>query len=152
MILKDLEILKKDELGVYDLGVETWEIPEGSQFGRYTVQKGEVMRIDLVSESIYGNSENSDILLNINLISNPLNIKEGMDIIFPINNIDLFRKTITNDSAVISIKRKNSDSYNKNRADKEKWDKSGLPPTILSKPTKQISISDNSIVLGSGLI
>ena len=54
------------------------------QYATYKVQKGEEMRIDLVCESIYGSTSHIDIILNVNKISNPLNIKEGITIIYPL--------------------------------------------------------------------
>jgi galactitol-specific phosphotransferase system IIB component len=55
------------------------------------------MRIDLVLISMYGEIPNAmdavDIILAINGIDNPLNIKAGMILIYPnnIDNIDDFR-------------------------------------------------------------
>ena len=58
----------------------------------YTVQKDEEMRLDLIIESIYGDIsyyEYADILLYINGIDNPLNIRVGQKIYYPnLNNFE----------------------------------------------------------------
>ena len=53
----------------------------------YVVQQHEDMRIDLVMQSIYdddtGMYQHCDVLLYINNIDNPLNIRQGMTIYYP---------------------------------------------------------------------
>ena len=67
-------LLKKNNQ--YDLFTRTYKYSaNGIQYSSYRVQKGEEMRIDLVCKSIYGNIDYVDIILNVNNISNPLNIK-----------------------------------------------------------------------------
>ena len=55
------------------------------EMDRYLVQKGEDMRVDLVMQSIYGdyNLKDVDVLLFINNIDNPINIREGMVLLYP---------------------------------------------------------------------
>ena len=61
----------------------------------YEVQKGEEMRLDLVMQSIYNDAytyKDVDIILYLNGIDNPLNIREGQKIRYiNINEFDSFR-------------------------------------------------------------
>jgi len=69
----------------FDLNVPSFKMIQPS-LGSYTVQRGEDMRIDLVMKSIYDNLyslKDVDILLYINNIDNPLNIREGMILYYP---------------------------------------------------------------------
>jgi hypothetical protein len=57
-----------------------------SDLQEYTVQRGEDMRIDLVMKSIYDDIftfSQIDVILHINNIMNPLNIREGMVLYYP---------------------------------------------------------------------
>ena len=77
MKIYDIDNLKKDDTGNYDLSQLTFKHRNDVEMYSYVVQQGEEMRIDLISESIYGSIEYVDILMHINYIDNPLNIKEG---------------------------------------------------------------------------
>jgi len=62
-----------------------WWLPTDN-LNEYVVQKGEDMRIDLIMQSIYEDIDvlaHSDVILYINGIDNPLNIREGMVLYFP---------------------------------------------------------------------
>lgn len=155
MEIFDIDTLIKDSSGSYDLTQTTFElILTGSvRFGTYEVQQGEEMRIDLVCNSIYQNTKYCDILLNVNNIDNPLNIKEGSFILFPINDIDALRYSATDNIDTNKILANSNKSTRKDQSRKQYAENNlNLPPTILEESTNQFNIDNpNSIVLGTGL-
>jgi len=69
----------------WDLNFPTIKM-EQANLSTYVVQKGEDMRIDLVMKSIYDDIyvfSDIDVILYINHIDNPLNVREGMIIYYP---------------------------------------------------------------------
>lgn len=124
---------------------------------KYTVQRGEVMRIDLVAMSMYNNNisvlESLDILLFINNIDNPLNIVEGMDLIYPpdASSLELYR--ISNDITIGGNVRNQLSSPNKTTKidnNRKKFVDSGyaLPPVVLDSTMNPVRLEDGKIVIG----
>ena len=152
MKIYDIDTLKKVD-GSYDLIQPTFQSNFSSiVYNQYEVQKGEEMRIDLICQKIYSNTNYIDVLLNVNEIDNPLNIKEGSILIYPTNNIELLRYSgrdevetsqILGNSNKQQRKDKNRKSYVENKL--------SLPPTILQERTTQYDISTDRIFLGDGL-
>ena len=69
----------------WDLNFPSIKVNE-VQLESYTVQRGEDMRIDLVMKSMYDDIytfPEIDIILYINDIDNPINIREGMVLYYP---------------------------------------------------------------------
>jgi hypothetical protein len=69
----------------WELNIPSWKL-DASDLEEYTVQRGEDMRIDLVMKSIYDDIftfSSVDIILHINNIANPLNIRAGMVLYYP---------------------------------------------------------------------
>jgi hypothetical protein len=69
----------------WDLNFPSIKVTE-VQLQSYIVQKGENMRIDLVMKSMYDDIftfPEIDIILYINDIDNPINIREGMILYYP---------------------------------------------------------------------
>ena len=92
MKIYDIDTLVKDSSGNYDLTQLTFQTDFNSlRYQQCEVQQGEEMRIDLVCQSIYGNTDYVDILLNVNSIDNPLNIQRGTILVYPTGNIDSLR-------------------------------------------------------------
>lgn len=152
MIIKDLQNLSIiDDL--YDLTESTF-VTQNVPLYPYIVQRGEEMRIDLVSDSIFNTLEYADILLNINNIDNPLNIKEGSIIYYSDTNVmeALRISQPTNDTLVSS---KLSNTNKATRVDKNRKDyiekNYSLSPNILDTPTDQIKISGENLIIGKGL-
>ena len=85
MEIDDLNQLQIDpSTGLYDLTQRTFQsVWNGITYYSYTIQEGEEQRPDLVAMSIYNSTDYIDIILDVNNISNPLNIKEGTTIIYP---------------------------------------------------------------------
>lgn len=126
--------------------------------GAYIVEPWQEMRIDLVINSIYGESttdlEATDVILAINGIDNPLNIKAGMRILYPEkNNIDNWRgepqelkeesKSVVSQLAVAN---KNTRVDEKRKA----FVNNGysLPPTVNKTPIPPVRIEGNNAVFG----
>lgn len=155
MKLHDLEVLKKDADGFYDFFENTFDYTKQNTYQRFTVTKENEMRIDLISNQLYGTTDYIDVILNINNIDNPLNIKEGTVLIYPRDNVTVYRinppdpadDVISNlDSGILDKSTRidpNRESYIRNG--------SSLPPTILDRKTNQIDISGSRIVFGSNL-
>lgn len=156
MIIKDIDKLKRSttNLDLYDLNKLTFRFTfEGLSFGEYKVKKGEEMRIDLVCNSIYGNLENIDIILNLNNISNPLNIKEGSIIRYA--SADSIAKLRVNESKTNNVQVSLASSNKASAQDPARQQyvdqNYSLPPNVMEKPTEQTQISGNTIKIGTGL-
>ena len=117
---------------------------------QYYVSAEQEMRMDLVTNGIYNNTDYIDFLLDFNGIDNPLNIMGG-DIInyIPIEMIQLFqinesnakilRNTYLNASKVSKQDPNRASYINNNYA---------LPPTFLEIPAESVQIVGDKIVLG----
>lgn len=132
-------------------------------FSKILVEEKHEMRMDLLFMDMYDIDVtlsdiylgNIDVILAINNIDNPLNIRKGMIIKFPpIDQFSFFRINPDDDL----FDKKNNKSVkdllvvpNKStRKDKsrEKFKESGysLPPVVLRTPKKPVSISNNGTV------
>jgi hypothetical protein len=117
----------------------------------YRVNKGEALRMDLVSLSIYGSIEFVDFICFINSISNPLNIKEGQSIIYvDKSQIDDFKVTPPEQQITQTTGRPNRG----NRPDPSRQEfldnNLSLPPNLLEDPVEQVQLRDGIIRLGTG--
>lgn len=155
MIYKDTDILKRNsnQSGLYDLFTTTFINNINVEVFGYVVAKEEEMRIDKISEKIYGKIEFSSFLCNINFIKNPLSIKTG-DILLYVTEKDIDKFTPTPE--ITDTIRQDLLGNNKiNKIDKARKDtivpqKDALPPTI-KKETKPNIIIDNvkeEVILG----
>lgn len=129
------------------------------EMDRYLVQKGEDMRVDLVMQSIYGdyNLKDVDVLLFVNNIDNPLNIREGMVLLYPDRGeIDHFRyeESLSNSSSASAKEVRNKlAKLNKSTRKDEKRKKFlesdySLPPFVLKDPKPAITVEGNNIKIG----
>lgn len=150
MNVRDINILKRSEKNenLYDLTKLTFRSAfREVVFNSYKVQKGEEMRIDLVCQSIYGNVDNIDIILNFNNISNPLNIKEGTVIFYPSN--ESFDKFFLNETTTENVQQKISTAGKSTAVDPDRKayveQNYSLPPTVLDKPTEQVTLTGDTI-------
>lgn len=151
MNIYDIDNLKKSN-GEYDLFTRTYKyVFNGVRYSEYRVQKGEEMRIDLVCQSIYGNIDYIDIILNANNISNPLNIKEGSLIRYPNqSDIEILRfkeKSPKEESKVLS----NPNKATKIDLSRQKFTELGsVPPNIVQLPD-QVSTKGGLLKVGNNL-
>src|ERR1035437_7223934 len=156
--LDNIKIIKEGldkELGqtlFYDLTETTFQSRIDISFDYYYVQKYDEMRIDLICNTIYNSTDYIDILLNVNGIDIPLNIKDGDILKYPsLNDIELFRVRTQSKNVVQSLlTRSKSPKIDQSRK-KYIEDKFSLPPTVLPNPTAPISQSGDDIVIGGGL-
>jgi hypothetical protein len=150
MKIYDLNNIDKVD-GLYDLTQLTFRYDVGVPLSQYTVQKGEEMRMDLVCESIYNNTDYVDILCSINNIDNPLNIREGQIIVYPTSNIDILRYSEPETEDVVLLSNSNKTTRKDTNRKKYLENKLALPPTTLKKRTNQFNIDGENIILGRGL-
>jgi hypothetical protein len=153
MKIHDLDKLQKDSSGNYDLIPLTFKADFSSiPYQLYEVQEGEEMRIDLVCQSIYNNTDYVDILLNVNDIDNPLNIKKGTIIAYPTKNIETLRVSDESNQTTIDVLANTNKQQRKDNNRKQYVEnKLTLPPTILNERNQQYDISSDIIILGDGL-
>jgi hypothetical protein len=153
MKIYDIDKLIKLE-DFYDVSKLTFNYRiDDVQYAEYKVQKGEEMRIDLICESIYGSTDYIDIILNVNKISNPLNIKEGSTIIYPLQKfLEDFRIQDVN-SAIVQTQLANPNKATKADPGRKKYveENYSLPPTVLNRPTEQVTVQGDNIKVGTGL-
>lgn len=123
----------------------------------YEVQKGEDMRLDLVMQSIYNDMDtykDADIILYINGIDNPLNIREGQIIKYiGKNELEQFRYTkVGGTQNGLAIKTIMGAPNKTTRVDskRKKFLESGytLPPVLLTKTEPAVKIDTTNIVVG----
>ena len=147
------KLVKNDGSGdFYDLFEIFFQKDESTNFKLYTVQRGEEMRMDLVSQSIYNDIQYVDFLCNLNKISNPLNIKFG-DIMLYVDEefIERFRvKPKTQNVQQVIAKSNRGTQQDKTRQDYIENNFS-LPPNVLERPAEQVLIKGSVIKLGNGL-
>jgi len=123
----------------------------------YEVQKGEDMRIDLVMTSIYDDPyslKDLDIILYINDIDNPLNIREGMLIYYPEReNLLNYRYYENDDDTVSKSVQSQLGVLNKTTRKDENRKKFldanySLPPTVMKESKSAVTISGGNIFVG----
>lgn len=162
MNIYDLDNLRRvkqkpdKELGqqyFYDLTQSTFISRRDVALNYWYVQPDEEMRIDILCYRIYGTTEYIDILLNINRIDNPLNIKNGDIIKYPgKNDIILFRVEEAQKQTVQRLLNRNKASRKDNNRKNYIEQNYSLPPTVLSTPVEPVTISGKNIIIGGGLL
>ena len=125
---------------------------------QYTVQKGEEMRLDLVIKSIYDDDYYymaADVLLYINGIDNPLNIKEGQVILYPsFDDSDAFRysnlaaKSDTGRGVQQTMAVPNKTTRVDSNRSKFLSENYSLPPVLLKKSDPPVKLSDTKFIVG----
>ena len=140
----------------WDLNVPSFKMIQPS-LASYIVQRGEDMRIDLVMKSIYDdiyNFKDIDILLYINNIDNPLNIREGMILYYPESSaFEGYRFYEEVSAAVKKSVKQSLGVLNKTTRVDEKRKKFldsdySLPPVDLQESRPSVTMDDNKIKVG----
>jgi hypothetical protein len=125
----------------------------------YTVQKYEEMRIDSVMLSMYPDYNvvisDTDIILYINGIDNPLNIVEGMIIKYPrFEMLESFRIFLVDSKASKSIRNKlavaNPNKSTRKDSARQKFVENDylLPPVVLGSPRDPVRTGEGTILIG----
>jgi hypothetical protein len=151
----DVNLDGKDK--ILDLNVPSFRIDSSSVLMEYIVQKGEDMRMDLVMKSIYDDVylySDIDIILHINHIDNPLNIREGMVISYPpAEALDNYR--YYENGNIVSNKsiKERLGVLNKTTRVDEKRKKFidsnySLPPVVLPETRSSVVVGDTKIKVG----
>jgi hypothetical protein len=147
------KLIKFEDDMFYDVSKLTFQETGEVGYLEYKIQKGEEMRIDLVCKSIYNNVDYVDILLSVNRITNPLNIKEGVVILYPplkeITNL----RYVEEDEVIVQEQLANPNKATKADPNRKKYveENYSLPPTVLNTPTNPIQIDGDNIKVGKGL-
>lgn len=124
---------------------------------RYVVQSGEEMRIDLVMMSIYNDAntlKDTDIILFLNNIDNPLNINAGDEIYFPpVDSLSQYRVTFEENSRTGEDVRKLLAIPNKTAKpdpSRKRFIDNGysLPPVVLDESKPPVRLEGDKIVIG----
>lgn len=140
------------------------DVKKQADFRQYEVRQEEEMRIDLILQNIYELEPNTvynyleqiDVLLALNKIDNPLNIKRGMTIYYPadIGMLDEFRINQSQNKDLIksSVAKKLSVPNKTTRKDTSRtgYVQNGyaLPPVVQETPKPPVRIDNNKFSIG----
>lgn len=161
--VKDVK-LNQDEGLLYDLFKATISnFIDTIQLGSYIVKPEDEMRIDLILKNMYELENdaiqnyfgNIDIILVINNIDNPLNIKSGQVLFYPpLADFDEFRIRLENDVSTQSrdvIRRLGvPDKTSRVDSSRKKYLSDGvaLPPTVNPNPKDGATIKNGQFIVG----
>jgi hypothetical protein len=138
-------------------------IPSDVVYKNFTVEEYHEMRIDLIFRDMYDLEPNSvdayigniDIICFVNDIDNPLNIKKGMVLRYPIlEDLDKFRfeqdSDLLNKKNDVRSKLVFPNKSTRKDDNRQKFKDSGflLPPTILAKPKPPVRIEGGVFSVG----
>jgi len=157
-------IKKSQTTGFYDLFTPTFISNPNIQLNQYIVTKDDEMRIDLVFANMYSieNSdlesylEDIDVILYINNIDNPLNIKEGMVLDYPIiGELENYRylppTTLSNNSITKQLGTPNTPNKTTRRDESRQnyiENDYSLSPVVLDTPREPVRIIDGRFSIG----
>ena len=153
--LDNLQRENQDEL--YDLTEKIFVFNKSSfaiNRRKYKVSREEEMRLDVISENIYGTPDYVDFLCNLNNIKNPLLVREGMIIYFvPEAIIEQFRPELKDRT---NVREKISNDRKKTKIDpkREKFKKQkseSLPPSVTKKDFNPVKFKDGKVIIGNGV-
>lgn len=161
MNIKSLENIKYDSIS------KTYNIQDPNLFNNssvtlyeYEVQLGETMRPDLIMKSIYKNNvdvfSDWDVILHINGIENPLNIKEGMVLLYPnYSELGKFRYAIrggelsnTDETTAEEISKVDKSTRKDNKREQFVKGDYKLPPVVTDKPKQAVKVIGGNITIG----
>ena len=109
------------------------------------------MRIDLICQSIYGNTDYIDFLCFVNSIYNPVNIVAGTSIIYYAEeSIPTFIVEPKTDDITQAIAKANRGTKPDPSREEFLANNLTLPPNILEEPVEQIIVKGSLIRLGNG--
>ncbi len=151
----DLDILSRGLTGsaltnLYNLFDPTFQYLINIAVYTYTVPVERQMRIDSISNDIYGSTDYCDFILDLNNIRNPLNIMNN-DVLLYVSPDQIQFFQLDNTTAT-----KLRNTYlNANKVSSPDVNRSAyilnnyaLPPTFLTIPSSAVSINNGMITLG----
>lgn len=149
-------------INLYDLSTPSFSFRSDLPLNEYVVRSENEMRIDLILQDMYNLEanevgiylENIDIILYLNNIDNPLNIRAGLMLLYPsIEDFSKFRYELSDlEEEKLSVKEKLVVPNKSTKKDKsrERFKASGysLPPVVLDKPRPPVRISNGKFSIG----
>lgn len=149
-------------IDLYDLSTPSFLFRNDLRLEEYTVKGENEMRIDLILQDMYKLEpnevglylENIDVILYINNIDNPLNIKKGLILLYPsIEDMEKFRYELSQlEEEKLSIKEKlvvpNKSTKKDPNRERFKANNYSLPPVVLDKPKPPVRISNGKFSIG----
>jgi hypothetical protein len=146
----DLDNLTRDDNqdGLYNLIEQTF-VMRDLPYLTTVVTKEQEMRIDLISQHLYGDVDHADLILNLNNIDLPINVKQG-DTIFYISSdlIDNYRikvdETTNKRKLLLSPDKANVKDPNRKSFVENDYQ---LPPTFLNTPENPVTSTGNRIIV-----
>ena len=152
MILYDIKRLVRDvrQDNLYNLFEPTFKSREGFEMQKYLVSKSDEMRMDVICNEIYGSTDEVDVLLSINEIDNPLNVKEGDVIMFVTYETLQEYRVETIDNKEATNKLLNANKSTRKDSNRQNYVESGLvlTPTVKEVPQPPVRVEDTKIVIG----
>jgi len=111
----------------------------------YIVPREYEMRLDRISEHIYGTANYVEELMVLNDIINPYTVKEGQYIYFC--QVEFLTKLYTKDEILSQLEQTRISLINSTQPNKDKQNsEQGLSPTIKPSSLKQVKVSkDNKV-------
>jgi hypothetical protein len=163
----DIKVLNEfvrfdEDLDLFDITQSYLVLRNDVSFSEIEVEEWHEMRVDLLFRDMYNLEPfeigvylgNIDIILFVNNIDNPLNIKRGMTLRYPssLEDFDKFRFTEDPSSDRLSVKERLVVPNKSTKKDKsrEKFKENGfsLPPTVLEKPRPPVRIENGQFSIG----
>lgn len=130
--------------GLFNLFQKNMVYSDNIRLKIYLVPREYEMRLDLISNHIYGSPDYIEELMVINNIINPYSIKEGQEILFcsqgDLSSLYVKDELLGNEDQ----KKKLIQSSQPNREKKKLNDNQNLPPTIKPQGLEQIKIDKNT--------
>ena len=156
MNIKSLDDAKY-ESGFYGIETPSFVYRNNIRLFSYVVQRHEEMRIDLVMKSIYGESDyfkDLDVILYINGIDNPLEIRESDTILYPnpgdLGEFRYYERGNFTENKKISEKLGVPNKTTRKDSNREKFINNGysLPPVVMAESKNPVRIDKNTIFIG----
>lgn len=148
----NLEELRLKEDGFFDLTELKFRSIPNPKIYEYIVTEEDEMRIDLISNNLYGNSNQLDFLLWFNNIKNPFNIKRGTSIFF-VDNDKISEFYTEDEDRGDGVAEDFLNAAKKTVTDKKRQkfleeDRNvTLPPTVNERPIDPIKIENGRIII-----
>jgi hypothetical protein len=157
-------VKRNNETGLYNLFTPTFIYNPSIALEQYTITKDEEMRIDLVFSKMYSIEmsvmsnylQDIDVILYINNIDNPLNIKEGMILDYPIiSELQEYRYSPSDTLVDNSITRQLGIPNRPNKTTRRDTSRQNyiendysLSPVVLDTPREPVRIVDGRFSIG----